>query len=73
MKALVEQAFVNIVQNAYDAMSSGGGELRVRVRNSVSGSRNGIEVRIEDSGPRHSARLARTDFQSVCDHEEKPA
>jgi two-component system, NtrC family, sensor histidine kinase HydH len=50
-EGLVEQAFLNIVQNAYDAMSSGGGELRVRVRNSVSGSRNGIEVRIEDSGP----------------------
>src|ERR1700727_1734723 len=50
-EGLVEQAFLNIVQNAYDAMSSGGGVLRVRVKNSKSGGRNGIEVRIEDSGP----------------------
>ena len=50
-ESLVEQAFLNIVQNAYDAMSSGGGVLRVRVRNSESAGRNGIEVRIEDSGP----------------------
>ena len=56
-EGLCEQAFVNIVQNAYDAMSSnGGGALRVtasavrrstRERENV----NGVEVRIADSGP----------------------
>jgi two-component system sensor histidine kinase HydH len=53
---LCEQAFVNIVQNAYDAMSSTGGKLMVRVRNSRAtiedfGSVQGVEVRIEDNGP----------------------
>ena len=53
---LCEQAFVNIVQNAYDAMSSTGGKLTVRVRKSranVGDVRNveGVEVRIEDTGP----------------------
>src|SRR5579863_6541097 len=32
-ESLCEQAFVNIVQNAYDAMSATGGTLRVKVRN----------------------------------------
>jgi two-component system, NtrC family, sensor histidine kinase HydH len=56
---LAEQAFVNIVQNAYDAMggntsgnvSGAGGVLRVSVKKSQAGGRDGIEVRIEDSGP----------------------
>ena len=56
-EGLCEQAFVNIVQNAYDAMSAnGGGTLRVtagaaqrstRDRNNV----DGVEVRICDTGP----------------------
>ena len=55
-ESLCEQAFVNIVQNAYDAMSSSGGKLTVRVRKSranVGDVRNveGVEVRIEDNGP----------------------
>jgi two-component system, NtrC family, sensor histidine kinase HydH len=60
---LAEQAFVNIVQNAYDAMganihgnvdgnvSGAGGVLRVSVKKSQAGGRDGIEVRIEDTGP----------------------
>jgi two-component system nitrogen regulation sensor histidine kinase GlnL len=53
---LCEQAFVNIVQNAYDAMSSTGGKLMVRVRKSRANARDvgnveGVEVRIEDNGP----------------------
>src|SRR5579863_7668725 len=32
-ESLSEQAFINIVQNAYDAMSATGGTLRVKVRN----------------------------------------
>lgn len=60
---LAEQAFVNIVQNAYDAMGSvvngnvsGGGVLRVSVKKSQGG-RDGIEVRIEDTGPGIPAAL----------------
>ncbi len=66
---LAEQAFVNIVQNAYDAMganmnggvngnmSGTGGVLRVSVKKSQGGGREGIEVRIEDSGPGIPAAL----------------
>jgi nitrogen-specific signal transduction histidine kinase len=60
-ESLSEQAFINIVQNAYDAMSATGGTLRVKVRNAP-GERHdgpnsrghkvdGVEVRIEDTGP----------------------
>jgi len=64
-ESLCEQAFVNIVQNAYDAMSATGGTLRVKVRQAQAGGRSGgnsrdssrdskmdgVEVRIEDTGP----------------------
>jgi signal transduction histidine kinase len=59
-ESLCEQAFVNIVQNAYDAMSASGGVLRVKVRKTQAsggdaerdaGSTDGVEVRIEDTGP----------------------
>lgn len=56
-EALCEQAFVNIIQNAYDAMGAdGGGVLRVRVTAARRGLRDredvdGVEVRIADSGP----------------------
>lgn len=59
-ESLCEQAFVNIVQNAYDAMGASGGTLRVKVRRSSaeehagdnqSGGMDGVEVRIEDTGP----------------------
>jgi two-component system, NtrC family, sensor histidine kinase HydH len=55
-ESLCEQAFVNIVQNAYDAMGGSGGVLRVRVRKSQTANRDGVviegvEVRIADTGP----------------------
>jgi two-component system sensor histidine kinase HydH len=55
-ESLCEQAFVNIVQNAYDAMGTSGGRLRIHVRKSRASGRNGgdmegVEVRIEDTGP----------------------
>jgi signal transduction histidine kinase len=56
-EGLCEQAFINIIQNAYDAMSAnGGGVLSVTVkaaRRSVREKSNidGVEVRIADSGP----------------------
>ena len=55
-ESLCEQAFLNIVQNAYDAMSASGGPLRVQVRTAQVSARDGgptdgVEVRIEDTGP----------------------
>lgn len=50
-ESLCEQAFVNIVQNAYDAMGPGGGRLRVNVAHSRANGRDGVIVKIEDTGP----------------------
>ena len=73
-ESLCEQAFVNIVQNAYDAMSDNGGAIaragRNRERGRGRGSVDGVEVRIEDTGPGIPARVARTDFQPVRDYQE---
>jgi two-component system, NtrC family, sensor histidine kinase HydH len=55
-ESLCEQAFVNIVQNAYDAMGASGGMLRVQARRSWAWIRDagrveGVELRIDDTGP----------------------
>src|ERR1700727_1926080 len=50
-ESLSEQAFVNLIQNAYDAMSGGGGTLRVRAARAKSANQAGVEGRIEDTGP----------------------
>jgi two-component system, NtrC family, sensor histidine kinase HydH len=50
-EGLCEQAFINIVQNAFDAMSATGGVLRVKVAPANANGRDGLEVRIEDTGP----------------------
>jgi len=49
-ESLCEQAFLNLVKNAYDAMSANGGRLRVKVEK-TQGDHRGVEVRIEDNGP----------------------
>jgi two-component system, NtrC family, sensor histidine kinase HydH len=47
-----ERVFVNLAQNAYEAMSEGGGgTLRVSVRPAEHNGRSGLEVRVADSGP----------------------
>jgi len=62
-EGLCEQAFVNIIQNAYDAMSTeGGGKLLVKVARSMRNTRDGsstegVEIRIGDSGPGIPAEL----------------
>jgi nitrogen-specific signal transduction histidine kinase len=55
-EGLCEQAFLNIVQNAYDAMNGEGGSLRVQVCKAKASVHNsaltdGVEIRIEDTGP----------------------
>jgi len=56
-ETLSEQAFVNIIQNAYDAMGEEGGALRVKVARARLNGRDGVEVRIEDTGPGIPAEL----------------
>jgi two-component system sensor histidine kinase HydH len=48
---LCEQVFVNLIQNAYDAMSESGGKLCISIAASARGEQRGLEVRIQDSGP----------------------
>ena len=50
-ESLCEQAFVNLIQNAYDAMGSSGGTLRIAAAHANTANRDGVEVRIEDTGP----------------------
>ena len=50
-EGLSEQAFVNLIQNAYDAMGEGGGTLRITAARARGETRDGVEVRIEDNGP----------------------
>lgn len=50
-ESLCEQAFLNLVQNAYEAMEESGGKLRVEVVRAARNSRRGIEVRLADTGP----------------------
>jgi signal transduction histidine kinase len=55
-ESLSEQAFVNLIQNAYDAMGETGGTLRVTAAR-ADAARDGVEVRIEDTGPGIPAEL----------------
>ncbi len=48
---LCEQAFTNLVLNAYEAMTDAGGRLTVRVAAVNFDGRRGVEVDIEDTGP----------------------
>lgn len=48
---LCEQAFVNLIQNAYEAMGATGGMLRAEVRDVQSNGRRGVQVRLQDTGP----------------------
>ena len=50
-ESLCEQAFLNLAQNAFEAMSNTGGVLTVEVRRTASQERDGVEVRFSDNGP----------------------
>ena len=52
-ESLCEQAFLNLVQNAYEAMQDQdhGGTLRVGVRPASRNDREGVELRLADTGP----------------------
>jgi len=54
-ESLCEQAFLNLVQNAYEAMQDQNvdhdGTLRVEVQPAVQNDREGVELRLTDTGP----------------------
>jgi signal transduction histidine kinase len=50
-ESLCEQAFLNLVQNAYEAMEVNGGALRVEVQRATRNEHGGTEVRFSDTGP----------------------
>ena len=50
-ESLCEQAFLNLVQNAYEAMEERGGTLRVEARRAERDGRDGVRVLLADTGP----------------------
>ena len=50
-ESLCEQAFLNLVQNAYEAMEDHGGTLRVEARLATHDDRNGVQLVLADTGP----------------------
>lgn len=50
-EGLFEQAFVNLIQNAYDAMGQSGGVLRIQAASVEQNDVAGIEIKIQDTGP----------------------
>jgi two-component system, NtrC family, sensor histidine kinase HydH len=52
-ESLCEQAFLNLVQNAYEAMQENAqaGTLRVEVRSAMKDDREGVELLLADTGP----------------------
>jgi len=49
-ESLCEQAFLNLVQNAYEAMEAGG-TLRIEVQPATQNDREGVQLRLADTGP----------------------
>jgi len=55
--SLCEQAFVNLIQNAYEAMGNDGGTLRAQISKATRNDRPGVEIRLADTGPGIPAEL----------------
>lgn len=49
-EGLFEQAFINLIQNAYEAMGAAGGALRLQVMRAEQNAVQGVEIKIKDSG-----------------------
>jgi two-component system sensor histidine kinase HydH len=49
-ESLCEQAFLNLVQNAYEAMEEHGGTLRVEARMTFANGREGVQLVLADTG-----------------------
>jgi len=50
-ESLCEQAFINLVQNAHEAMEEHGGTLQVEVARAIQNDTEGVLVRLTDNGP----------------------
>ena len=50
-ESLCEQAFINLVQNAHEAMEERGGTLQVEVARVIQNDTEGVLVRLTDNGP----------------------
>lgn len=48
---LTEQVFKNLIFNAYEAMDTAGGKLRVEITKEFSDGRRGVEIAFSDTGP----------------------
>jgi two-component system, NtrC family, sensor histidine kinase HydH len=57
-----EQVFVNLIQNAFEAMDATGGELQIALTRAQRNGRFGIEASLADSGPGVSAELRQQIF-----------
>jgi signal transduction histidine kinase len=59
---MCEQVFTNLFMNAYEAMESGGGKLRVSIAPVHSDDREGVEIEVADTGPGIPVELAQQIF-----------
>jgi two-component system sensor histidine kinase HydH len=57
-----EQVFINLIQNAFEAMEGTGGELQIALTRAERNGRSGIEASLADSGPGVSAELRQQIF-----------
>ncbi len=56
-EGMCEEVFINLALNAYEAMETAGGTLRVRITLATLDGRRGVDVDFEDSGPGIPAEL----------------